>query len=83
MTEFTIRYHQYNEELGECEIKIPNDTLNEFLYSFKNLFETELLKAQIRKEKINTFIKFQASKQKIEVLEQLILIARQTTVRLN
>ena len=83
MTEFTIRYHKYNQNLGECEVKIPTHTLDEFLHHFKRLFEMELLQGQFRSEQENTHIKFQASKQKIQLLQKVILIALESTARLN
>lgn len=83
MTEFTIRYYKYDPNFGECEVKIPTHTLNEFLLHFNRLFERELLQGQFKKEQENTHIKFQASKKKIQLLEKVIHIARASTARLN
>lgn len=83
MTEFTIRYHKCNQELGECEIKVPNDTAIELINHFKNFFEIELLQGQIQKESEKTLIKFQAARQKIITLEKIIKTALGITARLN
>ena len=84
MTEFTIRYHKLSDnELGECEIEVPNDTADELLMHFKIPFGVELSQGQITKYKEVTHIIFKASKKKLQALEKTITIALQAIARLN
>jgi len=84
MTEFTIRYHKFDDnELGECEIEVPNDEANELIMHFKTPFGIELSKGQIIKYKEVTHIIFKASKRKLQALEKTIAIASQAIARLN
>lgn len=84
MTEFTIRYHKFNDnELGECKIEVPNNTATELLMHFRIPFEIELSQGEIIKEKEITHITFKASKKKLQALEKTIAIAKQAVARLN
>lgn len=84
MTEFTIRYHELNDDkLGECKIEVPNETVDELLDHFRVAFGEELLQGEIRREEDVTHIQFKASKQKLQALERTIVMVLDGTARLN
>lgn len=72
MTEINISYHQSNDELAQCEIILPNESVTEVLQHFQSLFEIELLQGDIVPGTETTTITFQAAKAKVQALEQII-----------
>lgn len=83
MTEINIRYHKTNDQLAQCEIILPNESVTEFLQHFQSLFEIELLQGDIVPGTETTTIRFQAAKTKIQALEQIIKAVLGGRARLN
>jgi len=83
MTKVSISYHQENLDLGKCDIELPNEMVEELLEKFRRLFSKELKEAIYIHEGPNTHISFLASRKKIEMLETVIVLAKDMTVRLN
>jgi|GEM_PF-2173684 len=72
MTEINISYHKTNTELAQCEIIVPNESVQDVLQHFQTLFEIELLQGEIVPGIETTTITFQAAKAKLQALEQII-----------
>jgi len=56
----------------QCLLILPNESVTEFLQHFESLFEVELLQGDIVPGTETTTITFQAAKNKIQALEQII-----------
>jgi len=72
MTQITISYHKYNDQLAQCEIEL----LNQFLGQ-------EMMRGTLVQNGERTTIKFQANKAKIQTLEKVIHATKEMTARLN
>lgn len=72
MTEINISYHKTNDQLAQCEIILPNESVADVLKHFQALFEIELLQGEIVAGIETTTITFQAAKAKLQALEQII-----------
>ena len=83
MTEINISYHKTNNDLAQCEIILPNDSVADVLKHFQSLFEIELLQGEIVPDKEITTITFQADKAKVQALEQIIKAVLGGMARLN
>ena len=83
MTKVNISYHRDDANLGKCDIELPNEMVEELLAKFQGLFSEELKEATFTQEGPNTFISFLASRSKIKILEDIMLLVTTMTVRLN
>ena len=83
MTKVSISYHQENSDMGKCDIELPNEMVEELLEKFQVLFSKELEEAIYINEGPNIHISFLASRKKIEMLEKVIVLAKDLTLRLN
>lgn len=72
MTEIKISYHKTNDQLAQCEIIVPNESVKDLVGHFQSLFEIELLQGEMISGKEKTTITFHAAKKKVEALEQII-----------
>lgn len=83
MTKVNISYHRDDEDLGKCDIELPNEMVKELLEKFQRLFSEELKEATFTHEGSNTLISFLASRKKIKMLEKVIVLSKDMTARLN
>ena len=83
MTEITISYHQYNNQLAQCQIELPSANIAELQSHFQSFLGKELAQGIIITKGERTTIKFQASKAKIQTLEKVIHATKEMTARLN
>lgn len=72
MTEINISHHKTNNDLAQCEIIVPNESVKDVLQHFQTLFEIELLQGEMVPGIEKTTIIFQAAKVKLQALEQII-----------
>lgn len=83
MTQITISYHKFNNQLAQCEIELPTANVAELQLHFKRFLGMELNQGIFTQNGAQTTIKFQASKAKIQLLEKVICITKEMTARLN
>jgi len=83
MTQITISYHKYNDQLAQCEIELPTANVAELRLHFQQFLGPELNQGTFTQNGERTIIKFQASKAKIQTLEKVIHTTKQMTARLN
>ena len=83
MTQITINYHKYNNQLAICQIELPNENVTELQLHFQRFLGQELNQGTIVQNGERTTIQFQASKAKIQTLEKVIRITKEVTARLN
>lgn len=83
MTQITISYHQYNNQLANCQIELPTKNVAELRLHFQRFLGQELNQGTITQNGERTTIQFQASKAKIQTLEKVIHATRQMVARLN
>ena len=83
MTQITISYHKYNNQLANCLIELPSKNVAELQLHFQRFLGQELNQGTIVQNGEWTIIQFQASKAKIQTLEKVIQLTQQMTVRLN
>lgn len=83
MTEINISYHKTNDQLAQCEIIVPNESVEEVLNHFQVLFDVELMQGEIVTGAETTTINFQAAKVKLQALEQIIKAVVGIRARLN
>ena len=83
MTKVNISYHRDDLNLGKCEIDLPNEMVDELLEKFQRLFSEELKTATFTKKGTNTLISFFASRQKIQMLDEIMVAVSNMTARLN
>lgn len=83
MTEINISYHKTKKELAQCEIIVPNESVEDLLNHFQVLFDVELLQGSIVPDAETTIITFEAAKAKLQALEQIIKVVLGNRARLN
>ena len=83
MTQITISYHKSNDQLAQCEIKLPTDDVAELQLHFKRFLGMELNQGKFTENGTQTTTKIQASKAKIQLLEKIIEVTKTMTARLN
>ena len=83
MTKVNISYHQDNLNLGKCDIELPHEMVEELLEHFQRLFSEELKSASFKSKGTNTLISFLASREKIEILEGIMIAVKNMVARLN
>jgi len=83
MTQITISYHKYNDQLAQCEIELPTANVTELQFYFNQFLGQEMMLGTLIQNGEKTTIKFQASKVKIQALEKVIHITKEMTARLN
>jgi len=83
VTEINISYHKTNDQLAQCEIIVPNESVEEVLNHFQVLFDVELMQGEIVTGAETTTINFQAAKVKLQALEQIIKAVVGIRARLN
>jgi len=83
MTQITISYHKYNDQLGQCEIELPTSNVAELQLYFSKFLGQEMTLGTLVQNGEKTTIKFQASKAKIQALEKVIQATKEMTARLN
>jgi len=83
MTQITISYHKYNNQLANCQIELPNESVDELRLHFQKFLGPELEQGTFTQNGEKTIIKFQANKSKIRTLEKVIHATQQMTARLN
>ncbi len=83
MTQITISYHKYNNQLGQCQIELPSENLPELRSHFQHFLGAELAQGETISKGDITILKFQASKAKIQILQEIIQITQGITARLN
>ena len=83
MTQITISYHKYNDQLANCQIELPNDSVAELRLHFQRFLGPELNQGTFTQNGERTTIQFQASKAKIQTLEKVIQATQRMTARLN
>lgn len=83
MTQITINYHKYNNQLANCLIELPSKNVAELQLHFQRFLGQELNQGTITQNGKRTTIQFQASKAKIQTLEKVIRITKEMSARLN
>lgn len=83
MTQITISYHKYNDQLAQCEIELPTANVAELQLYFNQFLGQEMMLGTLVQNGERTTIKFQASKAKIQTLEKVIYATKEMTARLN
>ena len=83
MTQITISYHKYNDQLAQCEIELPSANVAELQLYFNQFLGQEIMLGTFVQNGERTTIKFQASKAKIQTLEKVIHATKEMTARLN
>ena len=83
MTQITISYDKYNNQLANCQIELPNESVTELRLHFQKFLGPELNQGIFTRNGERTTIQFQASKAKIQTLEKVIHATQQMTARLN
>ena len=83
MTQITISYHRYNDQLAQCEIELPTANVAELQVYFNQFLEQEMKLGTFTQNGERTTIQFQASKAKIQALERVIHATKEMTARLN
>ena len=83
MTQITISYHKYNDQLANCQIELPTESVAELRLHFQRFLGPELNQGTFTQNEERTTIQFQASKAKIQTLEKVIHATQQMTARLN
>ncbi len=83
MTQITISYHKYNDQLANCLIELPNESVAELRLHFQRFLGPELDQGTFTQNGERTIINFQASKAKIQTLEKIIHATKEMTARLN
>lgn len=76
-------HHKTNDQLAQCEIIVPNESVKDVLNHFQVLFDVELLQGEIVPGTETTTITFQAAKVKLQALEQIIKAVVGIRARLN
>jgi len=83
MTQITISYHKYNDQLAHCEIELPTANVAELQLYFSQFLGKEMILGTFTKNGERTTIQFKASKAKIQTLERVIHATKEMTTRLN
>ena len=83
MTQITISYHKYNDQLAQCKIELPTANVAELQFYFNQFLGQEMMHGTLVQNGARTTIKFQASKAKIQTLEKVIHATKEMTARLN
>ena len=83
MTQITISYHKYNNQLAQCKIELLTANVSELRLHFQKFLGPELEQGTFTQNGERTTIQFQASKAKIQTLEKVIHATQQMTARLN
>jgi len=83
LTNITIQYNPATNDEGQCTVEIADAEVSELLQQFQPLFAEELRRASFSKKQGQTVISFQASKGKIQRLEQVLREAKAMVARLN
>ena len=83
MTQITISYHKHNNQLANCHIELPNESVAELRLHFQRFLGPELNQGTFTKNGERTTIKFQASRAKIQTLEKVIHATKEMTAKLN
>lgn len=83
MTQITISYHKCNDQLANCQIELPTESVAELQLHFQRFLGPELNQGTFTRNGERTCIKFQASRTKIKTLEKVIHATQQMTAKLN
>ena len=83
MTQITISYDKYNNQLANCQIELPSESVAELRLHFQRFLGPELDQGTFTQNGERTTIHFQASKAKIQTLEKIIHATKEVTARLN